>query len=988
MSKKNYPPDTNQSKTEHYKEIFEKISADKNKVSQIFLKGTIPVAITTLAEGIFIQASDTFARMIGLTREEIIGRSSIEIGLITPEVRDLFIQHINEHGSINNFEMNFRMKNGNSRYYLLGAFKIEMENEAYLLIDMADITGLKQVQDELKKSQQKYRSLFNNVPIGIYQVTPEGRIITVNKTAARVLGYESPQDILDTVKDITHQIYTSPESRQKALALLKKNGFIEDYRLQVRQKNGNVIWVEAGVYIVRDDNGEVLYHEGTIKDITELVRAEEELKKSKDKYFNIYNNTAVGIYQVNPEGKFISANLTAARQLGYETPEELIMDIDDIETQIYVSPADREEVIARLKKDGFVDNMEVQFRRKDGNVVWHLISAHVVKDEQGKILYHEGTCKDITELKKMQEQLRSSESRYRQLYESMMDGFVSGDFRGYGIDANDAFLRMLGYAREELPQLNYKKITPEKWHALEDKIIKEQILERGYSDIFEKEYICKDGRIIPVELRTTLLKNDKGDPVGFWAIVRDISERKKAEKKLKGSEEKYRQLHESMIDGFAQVNMEGYFIDCNEALQEMTGYTREELLKLKYSELTPERWHALEDYLVKNQLFSRGYTETYEKEYIRKDGTVFPIELRSVLITNEEGKPVSIWAIIYDITERKRSQEDLARSEEKYRQLHQSMMDGFSNIDMKGRYVEFNDSFLDMLGYSPEELRQVEFRKITPEKWHKFEDTVIREQLFGRGYSDVYEKEYIRKDGTVFPVELRAVLLRDKQGKPVSIWAIIRDITERKREAERRARSEETYRLIAENVTDVIALLYKNGVIKYVSNSREILGYEPEELKGINSIDLAHPEDANLVTDLFREYTRKRWREITYEARVRHKEDRYVPLEIRVRLLTDEDGNIIGNVLGGRVISRRRQVNDDELLSTNPLLKDRRLTDREKEILKWIMNGKSTWDIARILNISESTVKFHVDHIMKKFNAVNRAHAVAIYLQKQQIGIL
>ncbi len=983
MRKKNAPPGKAQSDSENHKNIFEQIIAADNNIATMFLESTNPLAITTFAEGRFVQVSNSFVKMAGLTREEIIGRSSVETGLITPEERALFVMQMTEKGRLENYEMTFRLKDGKQRFFLLNAFKVALESETYLLIQFNNVTAYKRVQEALKISEQKYRRLFDDVHIGIYQVAPEGRILNVNKAAARILGYESPQDLLDTVKDITHQIYTTPESRQQALALLTKDGLIDDYRLQVRQKNGNIIWVETSAYIVKDDNGNVLCNEGTIKDMTSLVQAEEELEVSQDKYYNLFHNAAVGMYQVTPQGRYITANLTAARQLGYETPEELMRDTSDIETQIYANPADREEVIARLRRDGFVDNMEIQFRRKDGNIVWHLISAHVVKDEKGRILYHEGTCKDITELKNAQRLLRQSDSRYRQLYENMMDGFVLGDLNGNALNANGAFLRMIGYSRKELPKLNYKEITPPKWHALDQAIIKEQLLKRGYSDVFEKEYISKYGEIIPVEVRTTLIKDEEGKPTGFWAVVRDITERKKAEKELRKSEEKYRHLHESIMDGYAHVNMEGYFIDCNEELLKMTGYAREELLKIKYADITPEKWHALEDYLVNNQLFARGYTDIYEKEYRRKNGTIFPIELRTVLLRDEEGKPKSMWAIIRDITERKQAEEKIQKSEEKYRKLHHSMMDGFSNIDMKGHFIEFNESFLSMLDYSPEELRELSFRKITPVKWYAFEDTVIREQLFTRGYTDVYEKEYIRKDGTVFPVELRAVLLRDEKGKPASIWAIIRDITSRKREEEKIAKSEEMYRLIAENVTDFIALVDKKGIIQYVSNTQELLGFDPEELKNIDSTDLIYPADANMVKSLIVEYSRKKLREITCEVRIRHKEGRYLPLEVRMRSLTDTDGNFIGNVFGGRLIAKRGEVNDDVLLSAVPHLKDRRLTEREKEILKWIMAGKSTWDIATILSITESTVKFHVDNIMKKFNAVNRAHAVAIYLQKQ-----
>ena len=180
--------------------------------------------------------------------------------------------------------------------------------------------------------------------------------------------------------------------------------------------------------------------------------------------------------------------------------------------------------------------------------------------------------------------------------------------------------------------------------------------------------------------------------------------------------------------------------------------------------------------------------------------------------------------------------------------------------------------------------------------------------------------------------------------------------------------------------------MIQKGIVQKVSNSKELLGYEEDELNNVNSISLAHPDEEEIISSIFREGNAKKWREIIYQAKVRHKDGHYLDMEIRARTLSDGNGNYMGNIFTCRLINKRQEGDLDLLFSNNPLLTDRRLTDRENEILRWVMEGKSTWDIAQILNISESTVKFHVDKIMKKLNAVNRAHAVAIALQRQQIG--
>ena len=149
---------------------------------------------------------------------------------------------------------------------------------------------------------------------------------------------------------------------------------------------------------------------------------------------------------------------------------------------------------------------------------------------------------DITERKQIEAALAGTEQRYRQLYEGMRDAFASVDLEGRITGFNSAFVKMVGYAPDEIYTLTYRDLTPEQWLAGEEQILKNQVMTRGYSDIYEKEYRRKDGTVIPVELRTTLITGEDGVPQGMWAIIRDISERKKTEEALKGALKKLNML--------------------------------------------------------------------------------------------------------------------------------------------------------------------------------------------------------------------------------------------------------------------------------------------------------------------------------------------------------------------------------------------------------------------------------------------------------------
>jgi PAS domain S-box-containing protein len=141
-------------------------------------------------------------------------------------------------------------------------------------------------------------------------------------------------------------------------------------------------------------------------------------------------------------------------------------------------------------------------------------------------------------LAEIQADARLSEGRYRLLHDSMRDAFVQVDMEGSITDCNDAFTELVGYSRDELTALTYQDLTPERWHATEEDIVREEILVRGYSRVYEKEYRRKDGSLVPVELRTILLRNDDGRPLAMWAIVRDIGERRAAEQTLRALQER------------------------------------------------------------------------------------------------------------------------------------------------------------------------------------------------------------------------------------------------------------------------------------------------------------------------------------------------------------------------------------------------------------------------------------------------------------------
>ncbi len=289
-----------------------------------------------------------------------------------------------------------------------------------------------------------------------------------------------------------------------------------------------VCYVHAEGEVTCDRDGKPLKFFGTVLDITERKRAEEALREAKVYAENLIETANVIVIGLDREGKVTVFNETAEEITGYSRAEMIGQSFEVIVPMGRYSFVWKE--FDRLMDGGWPRNFENSILTKSGEerfIVWQ--NNEVL--EQGRIVGSISFGMDITGRKRAEEALRESEERYRGLFESSLDGIVITDMAGYFIKVNAAFMEMLGYSEEEFRHLTYHQLTPVRWHDFEERIVQEQIIPRGYSDEYEKEYIRKDGSVFPISIRTWLIKNDAGQPMGMWAIVRDITERKRAEEK-------------------------------------------------------------------------------------------------------------------------------------------------------------------------------------------------------------------------------------------------------------------------------------------------------------------------------------------------------------------------------------------------------------------------------------------------------------------------
>ncbi|MEO0293112.1 MAG: PAS domain S-box protein [candidate division WOR-3 bacterium] len=498
-----------------------------------------------------------------------------------------------------------------------------------------------------------------------------------------------------------------------------------------------------------------------------MTNFKNEGRKSRDKedqYKVAFETAATSIVIIENDMTISLINKEFERLSGFKREEiegkkkwtEFVARKEDLERM------KRYHIDRRKDPNSVPKNYEFKFIDRYGKLKDVYISVDIIPGTDKSV----ASLLDITERKEREEE-------YKSLINGMNETAFVINFDGKFIEVNDRALEVLEYSREEFLKMGPTDIDAHLSKEEIENLIKG--MRKGEKQVFSTLHRTKKGKIIPVEISSSLITY-KGNPA-ILSIARDITDREKAEKALRESEERFQTVIENMPYGVCLHNIEGEVLLVNNAFCELSGYKREELLKMRIKDFDPESETRKDKKRFWLKL-GKGEFARLESTLYRKDGSSFPAEICISAISLRGEK--MILGIVQNIKERKEAIEKLKESEEKYRNLYESLVDAFVRFDMEGNIIEFNKTYLEMLGYSEEEIKKMKNTDLTPSKWHKMEKEIIKEQIIKKGYSEVYEKEYIRKGGEIFPVELRAFLIRNNDGTPNSIWAIVRDITERK----------------------------------------------------------------------------------------------------------------------------------------------------------------------------------------------------------------
>ncbi len=435
--------------------------------------------------------------------------------------------------------------------------------------------------------------------------------------------------------------------------------------------------------------------------------------------------------------------------------------------------------------------------------------------------------------------LRESEHRYRHLIETLPVMFYSVEFDPpYKPIYVSPTFASLGYPLEdwtEKENMWMDVLHPEdrEWVLRETAAAR---LENRETD-YKYRLLAKDGRTIWIHDRGQFVKNRDGQTVSWQGVFLDITEAQEAEKARKKSEEKFRDLFENANDIVYVHDLAGNFLSINKAGNKTFGYEKEDLTKLNISRIVaPEDLEMVRQQILKKN--DQNVQTSYETKCLTKDGKQLILEINSRGIY-ENGKIVAVQGIARDITERKQAEANLIESEEKFRDLFENAHDIVYVHDLEGNFTSLNRAGEKITGYTREEAAKLNFKEIVAPEYLRIVTDRIERKINGE-IMPSYEVEIFSKQHWRIALELNSRVIY-KDGKPVGIQGIARDITERKRAEEERDRF---YKLTLDLLTTVN---FNDELVQVNPAWEKILGYQKQELLDRSFFDFIHPKDIRVA---------------------------------------------------------------------------------------------------------------------------------------------
>ncbi len=726
-----------------------------------------------IQDGVFIRANEISAKIVGYENVDNFLNNCTSIDLFDKDSRRKFFRILKEEGEISGYEQNFIDKRGNEKYISMSA-KI-YRKKGYIEGSFTDITDFKRVQKELQESEENYRFISENANDLIAVFNEKLIFEFINEKAHMILlGYSKADMIGKVLFNFIH-----PEDLNKVAEMIREymGGKTE---IRFKRKDGTYIWLEVRGKTFKDDSGS--FKGLTIsRDVTERREAVQKLKESEEKFRTITEQSLMGII-ILQDGIFKYVNEAIFKIGGYSAQEFMGWSINEFAKLIH--PNDLPFVMDQAKKKqagetDIVTRYTLRIFTKSREVKWIDLFSKTISFQGRPADFI--TIVDITARKETEQKLKESEEKYRIISENANDmiSVINEEFR-YEYINEEVYKKIVGYSNEDL----IGKSPLDNVHS-EDikkavKIWRTAVISgEGTIELRHKK---KDGTWIWLEIRGKKFIDTNGEQKGI-IISRDITKRKIAEQKLKDSEKKYRHLFESSPYSIGLLDLDGNLIDCNTATNQfLSTRTKEDLIGKNFREIfsIKEKEKPIISIIEKNiiSLLNSEILEPFEFPLIRSNGSIQWINFHISLI--KIGDETLLQFIMQDITEKKKAEQNLKKSEEKYRRLHENSPNAIILTNTKGIIIDCNTATEKIFGYNKKEMIGQNYTDagiITSSHMSIFKKR-YEEFLKGKTLKPI-ELQINKKDGTPRWINYQSSLI--KLDEEILIQAILQDITEKKK---------------------------------------------------------------------------------------------------------------------------------------------------------------------------------------------------------------
>ncbi|GEM_PF-626804 len=772
----------------------------------------------------------------GYTEEECLALRFWD--LIHPDCREL----VRERGLArqrgepvpDHYEVKIMRKDGEERWIDFAAGKIDWKGQLAVLGTAFDITERKRAEEKLQENEEKLRSLFEQLPIGVSLLDRNRKVIYVNPALEKILNI-SKDDLLQgkhqTRQYIRPDGTTLPTEELASERAFQEHKLVRDVEIGVITETGKTIWtsvtaepfpkVEEGLLIVTVD-------------ITERKRTEEKLRRSEEQYHTLIESVNDGIVELDSNGVITFANKALAHIHGYERAEDLIgLRMFDL-----VSSEKREEItrgfLESIASGQIISAILIPFLKKDGSTGYGEVKPTPIITK-GSLSGMRAVLRDITERKQVEKQIALLAHTLRSVAECVS----ITDLNDTVIFVNDAFLKTYGYSEDEIMGKNINIVrSPNNPPEATRDILSETLTGGWHGELLNRR---KDGHEFPIELSTSVVRDETGLAVALVGIATDITECKKIEEALKNSESSLQGVLQSTADGILAVGSENEMLYANERFVEIWRIPPALIASRDDSVLLQHVLDQLgnpQSFLDKVQGLYKSKEESFDTLYF-KDGRIFERLSRPIL----EGEELRgrVWSF-HDITERKRAEEELRLSEEKYRDLYENNPLMLFSVGIDGTILSVNQTAVRQLEYARDQLIGESVIKVFHSEEQEKVLKTFREFIEHPIQTAPWEFRKVTKSGRIIWVSETSHIVTDKQGIQ-SVLISCEAITERKRMEEALRESEERFRTVVENQGEGMGIVDAQERFTFVNPAAEsIMGVSPGLLMGRNLADFVTPE--------------------------------------------------------------------------------------------------------------------------------------------------